>query len=93
MCDRARKQEGIMPVDVESFTKRSFRNRAAVVSSGCGCYFCTRAFHGGEVEEWVDDGETALCPFCGIDAVLPGVTDAAALAAGLERWFTRPSES
>ena len=23
-----------------------------------------------EVEEWVDDGATALCPHCGVDAVL-----------------------
>lgn len=78
-----------MSIDVESFTKRSFRNRAAVETSECGCYFCTRTFHGSAVAEWTDGGETALCPFCGIDAVLPEVTEMTALAAGLERWFSR----
>jgi hypothetical protein len=24
-----------------------------------------------EISEWVDGGETALCPHCGIDSVLP----------------------
>jgi len=28
-----------------------------------------------EVIDWVDDGETPLCPRCGVDAVMLGVTD------------------
>ncbi len=40
-----------------------------------GCYYCGRiysvAMH--PVEEWVDGGFTALCPKCGIDAVIPRI--------------------
>ena len=25
--------------------------------------------------DWIDDGETPLCPLCGMDTVLPGETD------------------
>jgi hypothetical protein len=28
-----------------------------------------------EVVDWIDDGDTPLCPNCGVAAVLPGVTD------------------
>lgn len=28
-----------------------------------------------EVIDWIDDGETPLCPTCGMDTVLPGITD------------------
>ena len=25
----------------------------------------------GEIERYIDDGQTALCPKCGIDAIIP----------------------
>jgi hypothetical protein len=40
----------------------------------CGCC-CLQTFAASEVIDWVDDGDTPLCPCCGIAAVLPGVTD------------------
>ena len=41
----------------------------------CGCFYCVKVFSPSEIEEWcpeLDDGEevTAICPHCGIDAVL-----------------------
>ena len=36
-----------------------------------GCYHCERIFAKGAIKEY--EGETPLCPFCGIDAVLDGV--------------------
>ena len=41
-------------------------------STGCGCFYCLRIFSPQEITEWILDkgGETALCPFCGIDSVL-----------------------
>lgn len=36
----------------------------------CGCFYCTTVFEPDQILEWVDDGETALCPNCRIDAVL-----------------------
>lgn len=37
----------------------------------CGCFYCLKTFPVTEIEEWIDDGETALCPKCGIDSVVP----------------------
>jgi NAD-dependent SIR2 family protein deacetylase len=37
----------------------------------CKCFYCLKSFHSNEIEEWIDKEETALCPYCGIDSVLP----------------------
>lgn len=50
-------------------------HRAAILASDiCGCYHCERTFPPSAIEDWVDDGQTALCPTCGIDAVVPDPT-------------------
>ncbi len=41
----------------------------------CGCFCCLQTFEAVEVVDWIDDGDTPLCPNCGVAAVLPGVTD------------------
>jgi hypothetical protein len=40
-------------------------------SEWCGCFYCLGFFRPPSIKEWVDDGQTAKCPGCGIDAVLP----------------------
>lgn len=39
----------------------------------CGCFFCKQIFNPSEIKEWVPDrnGPTAICPYCGIDSVIP----------------------
>lgn len=37
----------------------------------CGCFFCLSLFGPAEIQDWTDDGKTALCPRCGVDSVLP----------------------
>jgi len=54
----------------------------------CGCYFCFRLFNGASIEEWIDDDKTALCPYCGIDSVIPCINDVNFLVKAGERWFT-----
>ena len=41
-------------------------------STGCGCFYCLRIFFPQEITEWIPDkgGETALCPYCGVDSVM-----------------------
>ena len=54
--------------------KYSIHNHDAISkSSSCGCFYCEKIFDKALIEDWVNDknGETALCPFCGIDSVLP----------------------
>ncbi|HEX4419362.1 MAG TPA: cytoplasmic protein [Kofleriaceae bacterium] len=36
----------------------------------CACFFCFRDFQSSEIKAWIDANTTALCPGCGIDAVL-----------------------
>ncbi len=42
-----------------------------VPGARCQCFYCLETFHAEQVTRWIDDGQTALCPKCGIDAVLP----------------------
>lgn len=40
--------------------------------SVCGCFYCLRIFSPDEITDWIHDkSETARCPYCGIDSVLP----------------------
>jgi len=41
-------------------------------SKRCGCVSCTRMFDASEVEDYVKDkrGDTAICPYCMVDAVI-----------------------
>lgn len=51
---------------------KSFKNRESLdKSSLCGCFFCLSVFDPKRISSWVDGGNTALCPYCGIDSVLP----------------------
>jgi hypothetical protein len=55
--------------------QHSMRNRdELLLSERCGCFYCGAIFSPEEVEEWVDEdqgvAQTALCPRCGIDAVI-----------------------
>lgn len=37
----------------------------------CGCFYCLRVFAPAEIADWVPDIRgTAICPYCGIDAVI-----------------------
>ncbi|WP_221227107.1 hypothetical protein [Novosphingobium sediminicola] len=62
-------------------------------SEVCGCFFCEKAFAVKDIAEWVDDESgTALCPRCGVDAVIGSasgfpVADAKFIGAMRERWF------
>ena len=51
----------------------SFDNADSVQASQmCGCFCCQEIFPASEVTRFLDEtpGRTALCPYCGIDAVL-----------------------
>ena len=51
--------------------KHASQHRAEVEGSGrCGCFFCFRTFPPTLIKSWIDSEQTALCPLCGVDAVL-----------------------
>lgn len=58
------------------YMKYATDNRQALEkSSKCGCVYCCEQYYPIEIEEW--SGDTAICPRCGIDAVIPNslITD------------------
>lgn len=36
----------------------------------CGCFYCLTIFRVMEIDKWIDDEKTALCPYCAIDSVI-----------------------
>ena len=77
-------------MNIDEAVNNSIHNHAEIADGvDCGCYFCLRVFDGGTVDEWTDEGTTAICPNCGIDSVLPGITDMEYLKSAHERWFTK----
>jgi len=55
--------------------KHSIEHREELLASeSCGCFYCRRIFKPSEIREWIDItdgvGQTAMCPYCGIDSVL-----------------------
>lgn len=68
---------------LEAAHKHSSLHRQELVRSlNCGCFHCQHIFSSDEIEEWTDwpggtnqierqaKGRTALCPSCGVDAVI-----------------------
>lgn len=57
------------------FIEKSFKNKQNINNeTSCRCYYCLKTFKGKDIKEWVTElkGEqTALCPHCSIDAVIP----------------------
>jgi hypothetical protein len=58
-------------------TRGSSNHRKSILASTrCGCYYCCTLFEPADIEEWIDEtedggrGQSALCPNCGIDAVI-----------------------
>lgn len=49
----------------------SFKNRKILEKfKKCSCFYCLETFETSEIKEYVDNNETALCPYCGIDSVI-----------------------
>lgn len=43
----------------------------------CACFYCLNYFDYTAIGEdnWIDDDNTALCPYCSIDSVLPNYSN------------------
>ena len=74
--------------------KATYENRHVMTpDSKCGCMYCMKIFMSEEIVEWCADAndDTAICPNCGIDAVLSENSgfplDEEFLKAANEMWF------
>ena len=56
--------------------RHSSHHREEVLSNSeqCGCFYCCEIFSPALITDWVDEfegqGNTAVCPKCGIDSVI-----------------------
>ena len=66
-------------VDFDKIFRLSLNNKEILSKSKlCGCYHCGEIFpYPKEIPEeyFVDNGQTLICPYCGIDSVIPPTTD------------------
>lgn len=52
--------------------KARFRCRPQLEASRwVGCFYCLMIFRAKSIREWIDDNQTALCPVCQVDSVMP----------------------
>lgn len=77
---------------MERLQAYSSHNRKFVaVSNTCYCFHCMKSMKPMEITLYQDDGQTALCPNCGFDTVLPDgideVVDEEIIAEMHEYWF------
>lgn len=58
---------------IKAYRSCSNNRKAIERDTRCGCYKCQSTFLPAEISRWLPDAsdETALCPVCGSDAVLP----------------------
>lgn len=62
-----------MMYDLEAAHNFSSDNKAQLESEQkCGCFYCRKIFSSSDIKNWINEGTigTALCPYCGIDAVI-----------------------
>ena len=49
----------------------AFKNKTRIASSRqAGCYHCCKIYPAESVTLFTDNGQTAICPECGVDSVL-----------------------
>ena len=58
------------PTVLEAHAHANKHRSELQASTHCGCFFCFRQFGFGDITKWIDANQTALCPKCGIDAVI-----------------------
>ena len=65
-----------MNITISQAPRCAFKNRSEVLSSTkVGCYYCGESYSPQIITSYTDDnkagvGQTAICPKCGVDAVL-----------------------
>lgn len=61
--------------EIEELLSYAAHNKKIIADSRvAGCFCCLKAFPAKDVCEYSEDGDTALCPKCGIDSVVGDAT-------------------
>lgn len=70
----------------------SAHNKSLIdISNKCYCFYCRSCMERSEMVDYIDDGQTAVCPKCGIDSIIPDsieeCVDENMIAQMNEYWF------
>jgi hypothetical protein len=61
----------MVDMKLEGLHKKSINNKSNIDSETlCGCFYCETIFLGDKVSNYIDEGQTALCPICNVDSVI-----------------------
>ncbi|PPD41354.1 MAG: hypothetical protein CTY15_13735 [Methylocystis sp.] len=55
---------------LEAHERCSMHKDEILGSRFCGCFSCLGVYPPSRIEDWCDDGDTALCPVCGVDSII-----------------------
>ena len=60
---------------VSAHKRSSIHRQELLAAEFCGCFHCCEVYSPTTIDEWVDEddqgqGQTAMCPRCGIDSVI-----------------------
>ena len=81
---------------ISAHKRSSIHRRELLAAELCGCFHCCKIYSPTTIDEWVDEddqgqGQTAMCPKCGIDSVISVTGDTAEVKAFLKKmqrhWF------
>lgn len=54
----------------------SYNNKEKIMHSGkCYCFYCKKEMEAKEINKYIDNDSTALCPYCEIDSIIPDSID------------------
>ena len=70
----------------------SYHREALEAAGEARCFYCFASILFSDIRHWVDAGQTAICPKCGIDALLPGTHSNAFLTVMYHYWFVQTTD-
>ncbi len=79
-----------VPIENSLHKDCSYHREQLFENEHCSCFNCFSIFGPKEIKEWTDDSQTAICPKCGIDSVLPEWVETDILHLMYKKWFNYP---
>lgn len=75
-------------IDIKDAADEAIYNASKIKKDTiCSCYCCCSTYTGENIQEYIDNERTALCPVCGIDAVIPEKIEEEKLEEMYKFWF------
>lgn len=72
---------------LEKACELAFKNKSYLTSLN-SCYYCLNTILKEDIAEWTDNYQTAICPICHIDSVIPFEVDLELLKQIHIKWFS-----